>query len=206
MARLFLAVWPPERVVDQLRALPRPPLRGVRWTGADQWHVTLRFFGEAEPDEAEAAARGLRAAAGEVALGPTTARLGRSVLALPARGLDELAVAVADVTRSVGRPPDRRPFLGHLTVARLRRGAAPVDPLDLEAHWTVGSVALVESRLLPTGAAYRTLTEVPLRSDGTAVAGEDGEPGDAHRRHGQRGVDDRDDERGGDEVEREDAL
>ncbi len=49
--RLFVAVWPSAAVVDELRGLERPARPGVRWTTADQWHVTLRFLGEMEdPD------------------------------------------------------------------------------------------------------------------------------------------------------------
>ena len=45
MPRLFIAVWPPPDVVEQVAALPRPPVAGLRWTEPEQWHVTLRFLG-----------------------------------------------------------------------------------------------------------------------------------------------------------------
>ena len=50
--RLFVAVWPTPAVVEELGALPRPAAPGLRWTTADQWHVTLRFLGDADPGEA----------------------------------------------------------------------------------------------------------------------------------------------------------
>ncbi|MBW3548710.1 MAG: hypothetical protein KY452_11325, partial [Actinobacteria bacterium] len=60
--RLFVAVRPPPEVVATLATLDRPERPGLRWTPPEQWHVTLRFFGpvdaeqaEAEGDEAEAA-------------------------------------------------------------------------------------------------------------------------------------------------------
>ena len=43
--RLFVAVWPPDDVIDVLADLPRPEVAGVRWTTRGQWHVTLRFLG-----------------------------------------------------------------------------------------------------------------------------------------------------------------
>ncbi|MER3453020.1 MAG: RNA 2',3'-cyclic phosphodiesterase, partial [Acidimicrobiia bacterium] len=43
--RLFVAVWPPEEVLDVVAKLPRPGVVGLRWTSREQWHVTLRFFG-----------------------------------------------------------------------------------------------------------------------------------------------------------------
>jgi len=215
MARLFVAVWPPSEVVDALCRLPRPAGAGVRWTTPDQWHVTLRFLGETDPVEAEAALRELDPPASELRLGPGTVLLGRDVVALPAHGVDELAAAVLEVTRGVGRPPARRPFHGHLTLARLRRGAGRPARMAFEARWDVRTVELVESDLRPTGASYRTRATVAVAgprpspagsSDRSAVAGEDGEPGHPHGRDGESGVDHRDHQGGGDQVEREDAL
>ena len=51
VARLFLAVWPPAPVVERLRSLPRPDEPGVRWVPPTNWHVTVRFFGDAEPSD-----------------------------------------------------------------------------------------------------------------------------------------------------------
>ena len=60
--RLFVAVWPPDDVLDLLAGLP-----GRRWLesggrAAAQWHVTLRFLGDAEVDAVRAALGGVRAA------------------------------------------------------------------------------------------------------------------------------------------------
>ena len=86
--RLFVAVRPPPEVIDVVAALPRPERHGVRWTRPDQWHVTLRFLGDVERSRARGrprSATGLAgAAAVEVTLGPTTERLGRAVLVVPA--------------------------------------------------------------------------------------------------------------------------
>ena len=46
--RLFVAAWPPADVVEALRGLDRPVVTGMRWTTADQWHVTLRFLGDVD--------------------------------------------------------------------------------------------------------------------------------------------------------------
>ena len=55
MARLFIAVWPPEEVVEHLRSLRRKDQRGVRFIPPENWHVTLRFLGEADEREVAAA-------------------------------------------------------------------------------------------------------------------------------------------------------
>ena len=55
MARLFVAVWPPDEVVAELMALGRKDRRGVRFVHPERWHVTLRFLGECDPGAARAA-------------------------------------------------------------------------------------------------------------------------------------------------------
>ena len=51
MTRLFVALWPPDEVREELRQLHRKDQRGVRFVPEDNWHVTLRFLGEADVDE-----------------------------------------------------------------------------------------------------------------------------------------------------------
>ena len=73
MTRLFVAVWPPSGVVDALRPLVVPGEPGVRWVTPEQWHVTLRFLGDADPDEVATALRAAALPAAEAGLGPTVA-------------------------------------------------------------------------------------------------------------------------------------
>ena len=105
------------------RSWTRPERPDVRWTTRPQWHVTLRFLGEvADPVPVvaalDAAPRRLRGHAGACG-----GRLGRGVVMVPVGGLEALAGEVAAATAAIGRPPERRPFAGHLTLARVRRGA-----------------------------------------------------------------------------------
>ncbi len=119
MARLFVAVWPPTRLLDQLAALPRTERPGLRWTRRDQWHVTLRFLGEVDVDEARATLATVSAPECSVVAGPRARRLGRGVFVLPVTGLESLAAAVGRATAGIGKPPEPRPFRGHITLARL---------------------------------------------------------------------------------------
>lgn len=156
--RLFVAVWPPGEALDAIEAMPRPERAGVRWTTREQWHVTLRFLGRVDDPApvlgalAEAAlprARGV--------LGPRSERLGRSVLCLPAAGLDELAAVVRAATAGVGAP-EGRPFRGHLTLARSRHGGVgSLAGQPLVAEFPVEEVSLVRSHLHPDGARYETI-------------------------------------------------
>jgi 2'-5' RNA ligase len=163
VTRLFVAVWPPPAVLDAVAALPREEQPGVRWTTRHQWHVTLRFLGEADPEVVGAALDRAAPFPDAVALaGPGVARLGRRVLALPVEGLEALAGAVDTALQGLGRPRDHDRFRGHLTLARLTR-AAPGAAIGfaVSARWTVEDVALVASTLHPEGARYTTVGTFP---------------------------------------------
>ncbi len=163
MARLFVAVWPPEDVTATLTALPRKDQRGVRFVGADNWHVTLRFLGEAHPEEVIEALDRAAFPAARARLGPAVDVLAERALVVPVDGLDGLARAVISCTQHIGRPPPKR-FTGHLTLARLKRHAHMPHALGMlvEAGFDVDEVALVQSRLDPQGARYETLQAWPV--------------------------------------------
>jgi 2'-5' RNA ligase len=161
VARLFVAAWPPPPVVEVIAALPRPTVEGLRWTVPEQWHVTMRFFGEADVDEAAEACRRVVAAACGLTLGPRVERLGRGVVMAPVRGLDTVAAAVVGATAGVGRPPDDRPFRAHVTLARAKKRCALIGE-PIAATWTATEIALVQSSLHPHGARYTTVETFPL--------------------------------------------
>jgi 2'-5' RNA ligase len=169
--RLFAAVWPPPEVVEALAVLPRPEVPGLRWTTPDQWHVTLRFFGEADVAEAVEAFRGIHGGGALVAgLGPATGRFGRRVLHVPVRGLDALAAATVAATAGVGERPGPRAFAGHVTLARARhpRGVdlRPLAGAPVAGRWVVEEVTLVASHLGPGGARYEVVAARSLAIDG----------------------------------------
>ena len=163
MHRLFVAVWLPDDVLELIGRLERPPVEGLRWTRREQWHVTLRFLGPL-PDVEEV--RGALAALRELdavhaSLGPAVGRFGQRILHVPVRGLDRLARAAVDATATLGRPPEARPFTGHVTLARVAKGAGvdlrAVIGAPIAAEWDVTTISLVESHLSPTGAHYEVL-------------------------------------------------
>ena len=167
--RLFVAVWPSPSVIEDLRGLDRPPHPGVRWTMADQWHVTLRFVGELEdPDllisRVQEAAAGVGPMVAEI--GPRSGCLGPSVLCLPVHGLDALAAAVRATTADLGEP-ERPDFHGHLTLARARRGAVSVfkrlPAVELASSWPVEEATVVASALGGTGSTYTVVGQAPIR-------------------------------------------
>jgi len=169
--RLFVAVWPPDDVVDVLADLPRPDVAGVRWTTPGQWHVTLRFLGRVASDDVEQVTGTFGridvGSAGPVSaeMGPATACLGRGILQVPVQGLDELARATVEATADVGQPPEDRPFHGHLTLARARGRKGDLRRLrgaPLAARWKVAELTLVASTPHREGSRYEVVASLPL--------------------------------------------
>ena len=167
MPRLFVAVWPPAEVVEAVAALERREVAGLRWTRPEQWHVTLRFLGWMEDVEgvSDALAR-VRTPAVEAVVGPAVGRFGQRVLHVPVDGLADLAAEVVQLTAGMGEAPEDRPFAGHLTLARVARGARvdlrPFAGQRVEGRWPVTELTLVESRLSPKGARYEVVARFTL--------------------------------------------
>lgn len=186
-ARCFVAVKPPPFLVRALDALDRPEREGLRWTPADQWHVTLVFLAAADPAALVAALSGASRRPGWSGPEPVIARagprpemLGGRAWVLPVAGLTHLAGAVAAAVGPATAPaptpapgpagttmppvgPDR-PFRGHLTLARarhphvLRRLARP----EVGASWRVEEVVAYRSELARDGARHHELGRWPL--------------------------------------------
>ena len=162
--RLFVAVWPPEEVVEELMSLRRKDQRGVRFVRPENWHVTLRFLGDCRADDVAAALDGVALAATRATLGPAVDVLDERVLMVPVDGLDAIAAAVIERTRDIGDPPPKRRFLGHLTIARVKPRVAMPTTLGASVHaeFDVDEIALVQSRLDPAGARYEIMCTWPV--------------------------------------------
>jgi 2'-5' RNA ligase len=162
VARLFVAVWPPDDVLEPLRALGRKDRRGVRFVRPDNWHVTLRFLGEADPAIVASALDQALLPTVHARLGPAVDVLAERALVVPVTGIDALAAAVEAATSDLGQPPRKR-FVGHLTLARLHRRATMPEALGalVGGAFDVTEIALVQSRLHPDGARYETLATWP---------------------------------------------
>ena len=179
MPRLFVAVWPPPAVTEQVAALPRPEVAGLKWTRPDQWHVTLRFLGGVADEDVpavQAALVGVGRRATAV-VGPAVGRFGRRVVHVPVAGLDEVAAAVVAATREFGELPDDRPFAGHLTLARAKGRGVDLRPYvgaTVVGEWPVDELTLVESRLSRSGAEYQTVARFRLSETSASTSDADG--------------------------------
>ncbi|GAA5197847.1 RNA 2',3'-cyclic phosphodiesterase [Rugosimonospora acidiphila] len=172
VARLFIAIEPPPRVLDHLAefAAGLGTVRaGVRVTARRLWHVTLAFIGEVPETVLPAAVAALDLAVATVRLpaGPPEPRLagggrfGRGRFTILWTGIEgELTPLRRATTRALRRgrlPYDAKPYRPHLTLARPgERVPAEVVGADLAAlagyrgpSWTVGGLVLYRSHLGP---------------------------------------------------------
>ena len=181
--RLFVAVWPDALTRRTLASLPLEPTTGLRLVRPEQWHVTLRFFGDVEAEVVPALLAALESVAATeqpvvAQLGPRTAWFGRgAVLQVPVTGLDRLAAAVRASTSELvpSRHPGEPPFTGHLTLARSNRRKRPDPPararlagVDAACQFAVTELDLVASEPGPGGHRYSSLGKVSLGGDRTS--------------------------------------
>lgn len=186
--RLFIAVMPPAEIQERLAALVdllaehRAILRPAR---SDGLHFTLRFLGDATPDEERRASEGCVAATAGVAAFPLVvggfgvfpnARRPRvmwlgvcdgtaPLMALQRRVEDELLRQGVIVSRANVTP--------HLTLARVRADASSAAQAALvadvarlpaveQAAMYVTGISLVQSTLTPQGSTYTVRLTAPL--------------------------------------------
>lgn len=179
-ARLFVALELPAEVRESLerwRSTAPHRVRGLRMVDPAALHVTLCFLGWRLEREIE----GIGAACAEAVAGwgPLALGLGDSVW-LPDRRprvlavrIDDRSSALADLQGSLSArlsaggwyAPETRPFLGHVTVARVPRGAhaRPARLPNLPAlEFRATGVTLYRSRLMPGGARYEAQRTIKL--------------------------------------------
>lgn len=149
----------------------------VRWSSAANLHLTLRFLGEISRQQAEQYAHDFRDAT--TTLLRTTAELTLAVTPPclfpdPARPrvvaclvrsnalLLRIVASAESCAMSIGLAPERRCFNGHITLGRVREGAALRAPGRFlieaaESTMRAEAITLYESMLTPRGAVYTPL-------------------------------------------------
>lgn len=174
-----------QRAAAELRR--RDEVGVLRLTRPESLHVTLRFLGDVATERLGGLVECVTKEAAEVA--PFEVELGElmafpsarrpRVLAAAVEPAGPLAQAAAAVERgcvAAGFAPEARPFRGHLTLGRMKRGPAPrFDDVVVPDHETtaVRDAVLFQSELRPDGARYTPLERVPF---GSAEGGNDSEP------------------------------
>jgi 2'-5' RNA ligase len=180
-ARLFVALELPASARDILARWRASVVRensALRPVPVEHLHATLCFLGSRPASQIEEIAAACGVVAGEPVLEP---RLGSPVW-LPARRPRVLAVRLDDGSGALSRvqaalsaalagggwyAPESRPYLGHVTVARVAKDAR-MKPPRLEPPPAVdvhcSRVTLYRSRLGSGGARYEPLSTVELGS------------------------------------------
>ena len=187
-ARCFVAVPLPDSLKEELgrciKFLEGVISSPVRWVQAENIHLTLKFLG----DTSRALIPDILGVVHKVAVETEPFSLEAIQIGGSPRG-DHLRVVWAEVngdlealarlqaeieklTVGLGFEPEKRRFVPHLTLGRVRRSTlrkpAGTPSLSPGGRFRVDRVALFESELKPTGAEYTVLGWAPLGSDQAA--------------------------------------
>ena len=176
MHRLFVAIRLPVEVRRRLLDL-MGGVAGARWLDEEQLHLTLRFIGEIDRHRAEdaaAAMASIRHPAFEIAvkeLGAFDRRGEPTVIwagVAPEEPLRRLHKKVDHALVRAGLEAERRAYAPHITLARLPRGAGPIQALLEQSggatspSFAVRGFSLFESRLTPAGPHYTIVEDYSL--------------------------------------------
>jgi len=177
MARLFLALDPSEAQREAFQGV-RSDAFEARWTPSQQYHLTLRFIGDATPSEQGALQERLsnilhppcRLAGAGLGSFPSL-RSPRVLWARvdPAPELITLQAAADKIATELGFPPARHDFTPHITLARLK-DADPTRVYEfIAAHrsWSFPAheaeeIILYDSTLTARGAVHTVVDRYAL--------------------------------------------
>ncbi len=187
--RSFIAIELPDEVRQGLarlrNELERDEHRFVKWVDAEGIHLTLKFLGNiparraAEVTQAmEGATQGISPFRLQISgLGVFPSLTQVRVFWVGIGGemdkLSRLQQNIDSALADLGFAREERPFVPHLTLARIRQGASPSDRrsfgalvdsavFEHEYDVEVKAVNLMRSQLTPAGAVYSRLSVVGL--------------------------------------------
>ncbi len=175
--RLFVAIALPDEQRARLATMANG-LPGARWVAQENLHLTLRFLGELDGNEArdvDAALAGIRMPGFEVRLeGVSHFGVGRKLRSLWAgvradTALGRLRGKVEQAVVRAGLPPEKRKFKPHVTLARFKSNPGlklhhflAEYALFRTEPFQVDSFTLYSSFLSANGAIYRPEADYPL--------------------------------------------
>jgi 2'-5' RNA ligase len=200
MTRMFVAVIPPDEVLDDLEAFITPRRGEVpfRWTDPEQWHLTLAFSRDVPDrsyddlvDRLARAARKRSPIEARILGGGAFPNVGRAKIVYAGVETDReelrrMATGARAAVAKAGAEVDGHHFTPHLTLARITKSVEAskvVQLLDAYAGptWTVEEMTLVASYLgeAPRNRARHEIVETfSLGRAGSGPALEDAPPRD----------------------------
>ena len=180
--RLFIGIaYQPGKAVKQvltdLQSRAGNPVAGLRPIAEENLHITLKFLGMIPESEVAMVWQIMQQIVSRHSFFPVQVHgfgCFRQALWLGIANSEDLQRLAADLNQAlkvIGIPEERKPFVPHLTVARLRPDAR-LKISELQASYghrdwgtvMVDTVTLFESQTLPQGARYSKLFSVPLAS------------------------------------------
>jgi 2'-5' RNA ligase len=175
--------------IDQLRS----QMTGVRWTAADNFHLTLRFLGDVDDAQIDPIGAALedhlhlfpRFSINAKGLGvfPDMRRPRILWVGLAASELASLASELQSALERFGFAAEKRSFTPHLTIGRWRQiDRAPKSLGTSLESWknyqfgatNVDEVILFQSLLNPKGAVHTRLKTVTLKNKQLGIEGSEG--------------------------------
>ena len=182
--RTFVAIEVPKTVRDLARELQKllgPLPDGIKWTGTEQIHLTLKFLGDVEAARLDGVKESVKAAVANVKpFTLTSDRFGAFPSPAAPRvlwvGIEE-SEALADLYKRIetelaaaGFPREERHFSPHLTVGRIKTNetkravARGLKKLETPSpvSFDVASVVVFKSVLERGGALHTRLYGAPL--------------------------------------------
>ena len=187
--RCFIAIELPEEAKGGLarlkQELQRDEHKFVKWVGPRGVHLTLKFLGNIPAKRvAEITGAMVKATQGISQFHLEISGLGAFPSLKQARvfwvgvggevdTLSRLAQNIDYSLAAVGFAKEDRPFVPHLTLARIRQGASPLERRSFgelvgstifkdKYHVQVEAISLMRSQLTPAGAIYTRLRTVTL--------------------------------------------
>jgi len=187
--RSFIAIELPEEVREGLsglrNAINRDEHRFVKWVSPDGIHLTLKFLGNITAKRVTEITEAIEEATREISpfhleisgLGAFPSLKHTRVFWVGISGevdtLSKLQQNIDSALAVSGFVKEERPFVPHLTLARIRPGASPLERRNFgelvdstifedKYHIQVEAVSLMRSQLTPAGAVYTRLSAVGL--------------------------------------------
>jgi len=175
--RCFAAIMPSEAIRERIATLQgelRRSQADVRWIGPGELHLTLRFFGDLDPETVPR----LREAFSRIAQAQPRFRLTyegigefpRVVWVGGSADAQPLAAQIESAAKREGLARDPYGFHAHLTIGRIRSGRGAKDlaaAISARRGYPIGDdsvtrFSLVQSTLTPEGPVYDTIESFTL--------------------------------------------
>ncbi|AHB14057.1 RNA 2',3'-cyclic phosphodiesterase [Dehalococcoides mccartyi] len=188
LVRTFIAVELPPELKTALGSFQNSlsiPAQAVKWVNPESMHLTIKFLGDTPLSQISNIIKGLEKAA-QVChaftlctnhIGAFPSLSNPKVIWLGLEGeIEKLNTLFAEVEKNIsglGFPAEKRDFAPHLTLGRLKEGAAKSDlqtaaeslktaPPFPKTSFKASHICLFKSQLLPAGPVYTRLAQISL--------------------------------------------